>query len=413
MADTVMASSYVVDESVTLWWEPTAGGLEGIQYEGEVSFDGGTAWQTLFELQDAPYFLWVTDTLPQDTLALVRVRAWDGEIYGGFSYSESILIHHAPPAPDLHTYPEGVVDASVRVAWQDPQTGGVVFEGFVRPVGGEWQAAFGPQEETHVDWFTATLLEGEYELGVRSWDGVLHSEMAITEPFRIEHLADWMWERIPESTRERDYSLAKVDAPLDREGRGKGPLRELVDILGYGLASARQSAARFGDVVDVDRCPEHLLPHLAALLGFEFPYDLSEERQRGYLRSAISLYKSKGTERTLRLAALRILGQGFDIRVENEDYQNRTVDVVLTADEDAATAQLEQKFRYMVDAYTPAGMVPDVRVVYYFTDALDTGRQEDGLAYSVEQTSWRFNFAGHLLNQTARSNDFGEHTHNF
>jgi phage tail-like protein len=222
--------------------------------------------------------------------------------------------------------------------------------------------------------------------------------------------SNWMWDRIPEMTRERDYEEAAPDAPLDETGRGKGPLRQLVDVLASGFDAIKADVDSFHDLIDIDACPEQFLPHLAYLFGFEFPFDLSEQQQRNYLHTIISMYRTKGTAWTLRLAALRIIGKGFDLIVENEDYIGKTFDVVVEADEEnTVQPQLEQKLRYMVDQYSPAGMIPNVKLVYYFTEvsALAT-RINDNTSTSTVFAAWRMNFPGHKINLNIRTNDFGE-----
>lgn len=222
-------------------------------------------------------------------------------------------------------------------------------------------------------------------------------------------LRDLMWEKIPELTRERDMSFASPDAPLDEDGVPKGPLRQLVDVLGSGLEAVYDEASRFQDLIDIENCPEEHLPYLAALFGFEFPYDLNAEQQRRYLRNVIGLYRTKGTAWTLRIAALRIIGEGFTLNVTNEDRENHVFDVEITAAGEGNTvAQLEQKMQYMIEQYSPAGMIPNLVVRYYFTDITDLeARVSDEEHTSFEHTSYRLNMAGHRLNDNAKATDFG------
>jgi phage tail-like protein len=220
-------------------------------------------------------------------------------------------------------------------------------------------------------------------------------------------LSNWMWERVPEMTRERDYALSRPGAPLDEWERPKGPLRELVDVLAHGFDLIKGDIDQFEKLIDVDNCPASLLPFIGDMLGSEFPYDLTVEQQRTYLRSLIRMYRTKGTAWTLRLAAMRVIGSGFDIEVTNESHIAKTFDVVVTAQQGANANQLEQKIRYMVDQYSPAGMIPDVRVAYFFGDVWDATNTSDGYAASVAVSLWKFNVLGHKLNQNARTNDGG------
>lgn len=222
----------------------------------------------------------------------------------------------------------------------------------------------------------------------------------------VKPLNEWMWERIPEMTRERDYTKAKADAPLDEWGRRKGPLRQLLDVLATGFQAIKNDADNIHKLIDIDQCPGEFLPHLAAMFGFEFPYDLSDKQQRAYLHSIISMYRTKGTAWTLRLAAIRVIGGGFDLEVANEDYVGKTFDVVLTAEGDATTPQLEQKIEYMVQQYSPAGMIPAIKLAYFFSEVAEQ-TMNDYEASSVIHASWRFNMSTHRLNDTIKFSDFG------
>lgn len=206
-------------------------------------------------------------------------------------------------------------------------------------------------------------------------------------------LWEWVWERIPELTRERDKD---------------GHLQGLIRVLAEGLTGVRKDIEDFVTLIDVDTCPVEMLPGLAGLLGFDFPYDLPEEQQRNFIRSTVGLYKVKGTPLALKFAVTRLIGGGFSIEVVNEDRVAKTFTVQIRADEDQTLlSELENKIAYLVALYSPAGMIPTITVLYYTTEAVDgTGRFLDE-HMSEEYTSWRTNIAGHRTNDTARTNDFG------
>lgn len=188
----------------------------------------------------------------------------------------------------------------------------------------------------------------------------------------------------------------------------KTPLRQLLDVLSTGYQSLKEDIDSFATQIDIDGCPEEFLPHLAALLGFEFPYDLDVVQQRSYLRNIITLYRTKGTAWALRIAALRIIGAGFDLVVTNEDHVAKTFDVEVTADGDTTTGQMEQKLTYMVNQYSPAGMIPTVTVIYYFSEATALASRSTEEFEDTAFSAWRTNMVGHLTNDEARLNAYGE-----
>lgn len=205
-------------------------------------------------------------------------------------------------------------------------------------------------------------------------------------------LATWMYEHLPAMMRYRDEDEH---------------LKNLISVLAEGLSGIREDVENFVQLVDVDNCPAELLPHLGAMLGFEFPYDLPEDQQRNFIRSIVSLYRVKGTPMALKFVASRLIGGGFSITVENEDHVAKTFDVKLTADQDSTLlSQLENKLAYLVGIYSPAGMIPSIVVVYYSTEELEAA-MDDSNHTTQQYTSWRMNFQGHRMNDNVVLNGFG------
>lgn len=205
-------------------------------------------------------------------------------------------------------------------------------------------------------------------------------------------LATWMYEHLPAMMRYRDENEH---------------LKNLISVLAEGLVGIREDVENFVQLVDVDNCPAEMLPHLGAMLGFEFPYDLPEDQQRNFIRSIVSLYRVKGTPMALKFVASRLIGGGFRITVENEDHVAKTFDVKLTADQDSTLlSQLENKLAYLVGIYSPAGMIPSIVVVYYSTEELEAA-MDDSNHTTQQYTSWRMNFQGHRMNDNVVLNGFG------
>lgn len=207
-------------------------------------------------------------------------------------------------------------------------------------------------------------------------------------------LKDWMWDRLPDGMRFRDEE--------------SGHLRQLIDLLASGVDWALEDTDRFVGLVDVDNCPAEHLPYLGALLGFEFPYDLSETQQRNFIRSAVRLYRNKGTPLAMKFVITRMIGGGFQIEITDEDHIGKTYTVALHADEDATLlAEMEKKVAYLVALYSPAGMIPTIVIVYFATEEMDSSTRSDTDETVLQHTNWRFNVSGHLLNDNAKANDSG------
>lgn len=205
-------------------------------------------------------------------------------------------------------------------------------------------------------------------------------------------LATWMYEHLPAMTRYRDED---------------GHLKNLISVLAEGLVGIYEDVENFVQLVDVDNCPSEMLPHLGAMLGFEFPYDLPEEQQRNFIRTAVSLYRIKGTPTAIKFLASRMIGGGFRITIENEDHVAKTFDVRLEADEGSTIlSQIENKVAYLVNIYSPAGIIPHLVVAYFNREELPN-QLSDADHTTTQFTSWRLNFFGHRINDNIRMNDFG------
>lgn len=274
----------------------------------------------------------------------------------------------------------------------------VVYELEYRKVGdAEWEKVYSDVRTTEYEWDVSHLPSGKYEIRLRAHDTESGEYSDYTDTVIIDILGeskkfrDYLYERLPEGVRYRD----------------DGSIRQLIDVLGEGLAGVYRDIDNFAYLVDVDNCPAEMLPHLGAMLGFEFPYDLPEEQQRNFIRSTVSLYRIKGTPTAIKFLASRMIGGGFRITIENEDHVAKTFDVRLEADEGSTIlSQIENKVAYLVNIYSPAGMIPHLVVAYFNREELPN-QLSDAYHTTTQFTSWRLNFFGHRINDNIRMNDFG------
>lgn len=197
-----------------------------------------------------------------------------------------------------------------------------------------------------------------------------------------------------------DTSLLDVQLSLNP------PMRQFTSLLANGLGKALEEIEGFLERVDVELCPVELLPELGNMLGFDFPYDLPEDQQRSFVRSAVTLYRVKGTPHALKMVVTRFIGADFSLELLEENRLAKTFKVQLTANEQNVVLNaLEQKVAYLIALYSPAGMIPALAVVYYASDELDSTRQNDDVSYDFQLTSWRVNL-GHRVSKNARVNRY-------
>jgi len=79
----------------------------------------------------------------------------------------------------------------------------------------------------------------------------------------------------------------------------KGPHRKLNTALGYAFADRAGESERIGLLYDIQNAPLDLLPHMAKLIGWDL-LGPESEKWRQQLRSAVEVYKSKGTKKAIQ-----------------------------------------------------------------------------------------------------------------
>lgn len=61
--------------------------------------------------------------------------------------------------------------------------------------------------------------------------------------------------------------------------------------------------AKFPELVDIDNAPEIFLPKLSALIRYKYRYDIDEDIQREIIKRMISIYRDRGTDDSIIMAA--------------------------------------------------------------------------------------------------------------
>lgn len=88
-----IAGEYRAADGMTVAWNAaTDPNLDALQYEGQYSVNGGDDWISLFALQSGLTYDWDTVALEVTDQAMVRVRAFDGELYGPYDESAEFSI---------------------------------------------------------------------------------------------------------------------------------------------------------------------------------------------------------------------------------------------------------------------------------------------------------------------------------
>lgn len=75
---------------------------------------------------------------------------------------------------------------------------------------------------------------------------------------------------------------------------------ELISIVHDDIKSM---IAEFPELVDIDNAPEIFLPKLSALIRYRYRYDIDEDIQREIIKRIISIYRDRGTDDAISMAA--------------------------------------------------------------------------------------------------------------
>ena len=85
---------------------------------------------------------------------------------------------------------------------------------------------------------------------------------------------------------------------LSEEYEETGPLHQMLKAVGYSLFDINDEVEGLNLLASIETCPHEYLPFLGDLIGWKL-YGNDDESWRRQLRSAVSLYKKKGTKQGL------------------------------------------------------------------------------------------------------------------
>ena len=183
----------------------------------------------------------------------------------------------------------------------------------------------------------------------------------------------------------------------------KYPLKRFLDVLVQGgIIDLENKIASFTDLFDADRCPPEYLPHLAAILGFEFPHNLTSKEQRRFIKNMANFYMIKGTKRSLEFIIRELLA--VDVEISSVDTVNRTFEVLCTPDiSDPKLAEKEDKVVQMVELYKPGNSTAFVTFGYTLTESCALKVIESQLLDTMLVTNSLNRKNGFVINRLKRS----------
>jgi phage tail-like protein len=93
-----------------------------------------------------------------------------------------------------------------------------------------------------------------------------------------------------------------------KEDANRTDLQRFLQVNGVGLDFLKGKTEGYSNLFNLDYAPAELLPEIAKMMGFDYPYDMSEQEQRSLLKVLPTLYKIKGTKSVFNYLAQQIFG---------------------------------------------------------------------------------------------------------
>lgn len=76
-----------------------------------------------------------------------------------------------------------------------------------------------------------------------------------------------------------------------------------LDLISVISSDIKELIIKFPELVDIDNAPEIFLPKLTALIRYKYRYDINEDVQREIIKRIISIYRDRGTDDAIIMAA--------------------------------------------------------------------------------------------------------------
>lgn len=123
-------------------------------------------------------------------------------------------------------------------------------------------------------------------------------------------LDELLYGLLPEVYRQEDSKIKPTPFPLKR----------FIQVASTGLEFIEGKIEGHSNIYNLDKTPEELIPHLAKMMGWEFPYDMPIDEQRNLLKSLPYLYQMKGTATVFDYLGRKVFGADSSAETVRRDY---------------------------------------------------------------------------------------------
>lgn len=150
--------------------------------------------------------------------------------------------------------------------------------------------------------------------------------------------------------------------------RRYGPMERYLKVIGYQLDQLKALLDCIPTHADIDKTQLKFINGFARLLGFDFNYDMSSDRQRKEIKQIVQVYKRKGTKDAIFAFISDILGIPSQIKEWRDN-------IICTNDEERTTLE------FSLTEESNIGTVDDV--IYYVPDFGSESSEINPFNYTV------------------------------
>lgn len=157
----------------------------------------------------------------------------------------------------------------------------------------------------------------------------------------------------------------------------KEPLKRFLQVLSEGgFEPFLESVDALKNLTDIDSIDPRLLHLVVRTLGLDFPYNMTENERRKYLKIIPAIYKSKGTEDSFNFLAREIFSTRTNITTIPETYvEGMTPEewrrIYIRIEVDGTLPDLQRKeenFRKFVEIVRPVNRILVISLVFKYFD---------------------------------------------
>ena len=106
-------------------------------------------------------------------------------------------------------------------------------------------------------------------------------------------------------------------ASLITDTENAGPFTRFMKAIAFSIANRSGEAGEIETLMDIESCPDEMLPYLADLIGWKL-LGSDASRCRNQIRQAVSIYKAKGTQLSVQFIADAVFGTSAFNVVDNQ-----------------------------------------------------------------------------------------------